>query len=364
MVLRSLAPSLLVLGCAKQPDAAEPRTEVAPAGEAAAKTETEAAATPETKAKTTPEPSPVPSEPPAHPRLEIPARPDLAVVVLEAGIVALGPDGKSVGMLLPGEASWCRVDPRGGVLWARRSGDLSMLDLEGGGPPVTVLEDPPETIVIAYADEELGRPAPHEFQDGVAVHMVDPPRLEAIQGCDGDMVYYCLDDDVEDFEAALAEQLGARAEALAEQPVPLEALAPIVARSEGRRAALADPGRAPAPSSVTVPADACEEAPEDCGSAEVLPGTRYWRVLVGNSRGDFYHEDFQLFDPASKEFFDPTRPTERSAAPRSGEVFEPRWISPSGELALGYDSLVSFEHGVIASGLMGVCGFWGGGFEP
>ena len=65
------------------------------------------------------------------------------------------------------------------------------------------------------------------------------------------------------------------------------------------------------------------------------------------------------------EFFDPARPDARSKVPLAGhEVLEPRWVSPSGTLVLGYDSVVSLEGGVIAKDLDGVCGFWGGGFEP
>lgn len=308
---------------------------------------------------------PTPPEASPHPRLSVAPTPDMPVVVRDGAVVVLDEKGESVGTLLPSGASWCRLDPRGQVLWASGEQGLVMVDLLTDAEPVVVLSKPPETIVIAYADETLGLPAPHEFQEGVKVRMVEPPRLEAILGCDGDMVYYCIGDDAEDFDAALDELQRANAAELATQLVPEEALASIVARSKGRRAAPVDPGRAPPPTRVAIPDDGCEEAPEDCGTASVLPGTRLWQVVVGNSRGDFYHEQAQLYDPKAGEFFDPARPDARSKTPLADqEGFEPRWISPSGTLALGYDSVVSLEGGVIAEDLDGVCGLWGGGFEP
>lgn len=299
-----------------------------------------------------------------HPRLSVAPTPDLAVVSRDEGVVVLDDTGAKVGTLLPGGGGWCRVDPRAEVLWATSEQGLVTVDLRSDAAPVVVHPEPFDTIVISYPDEDLGRPGEHEFQDGVAVRMVEPPKVEAILGCDGDMAWYCFED-AEDFEKAAAERLEANAAALAKHPTPAAALAPIVARSKGRRATLPEPGRAPEPKKVKIPTEGCDEWPEDCGEASVLPGTRYWRIVVGNSRGDFYHEDHQLYDPKTSEFFDPARPGTRSKTPLPDmDVLEPVWISPSGTLAMGYDSVVSFERGVIVKDLDGVCGFWGGGFEP
>nr|MCH9684103.1 hypothetical protein [Deltaproteobacteria bacterium] len=146
-----------------------------------------------------------------------------------------------------------------------------------------------------------------------------------------------------------------------------QSLAPFVARAEGRTTEPPEPGRAPKPTKVTsVPTEACEENPEDCGTASPLRGTAYWIVTVSNSRGDFYHEASQLYDPKDGMFFDPRRPGTRSKEPLAetdgSEAYRPTWISPSGALSMSYDELVRFEGGIVARDLAGTCGFWGGGW--
>ena len=143
-----------------------------------------------------------------------------------------------------------------------------------------------------------------------------------------------------------------------------DALAEVYRRSIGPRPAAAPPS--PEPELVrTVPREPCTEEPGDCGRAVRLPGTPYWQVVVANSRGDFFHETVQLYDPDAAEFFDPRDPRARSRQPlaESGETFTPAWVSPSGELALDHDTLVRLEGGIVASGFDQVCGFWGGGWE-
>jgi hypothetical protein len=220
-------------------------------------------------------------------------------------------------------------------------------------------------VVIAYPWGELGHPEAHHFDEGVMVRMEDPPRIEAVLGCDGDMAFSCFGDDVEDFEAAHAKRLAALDETLRAEPLlGRDVLAAVVQRSGGPRPD--DSPRSPEPEPVrTVPREPCGEAPEDCGSATRLPGTPYWLVVVANSRGDFFHETRQLYDPEQAEFFDPREPKVRSRQPLagSGETFVPRWVSPSGELGLDDDTLVRLEGGILASGFSEVCGFWGGGWE-
>jgi hypothetical protein len=309
------------------------------------------------------EPSPLPP-----PRTGRSPSPDLAVVIAEEGIVTLDAQGQRVRTLVPDPAvSWCRVDPFSNVLWFRHgeTGTLSLLDLESDGPPVTVLEQTPETIVIAYPEQELGQPDTHEFADGIVLHMQETPRVAAAIGCDGDMAYSCFDDEIEDLEAARTQRLAELDQALRAQPLlGIEVLKALVER--GRFYRPPAPAHGPEPEVVrTVPREPCEEAPEDCGTATRLPGTRYWLVVVANSRGDFFHETRQLYDPEAAEFFDPQDPKARSRQPleASGETFVPTWVSPSGELGLAYGSLVELDQGVLASGFSDVCGFWGGGWE-
>jgi hypothetical protein len=309
------------------------------------------------------EPSPLP--PPRTGGL--PPSPDLAVVVTGEGVVALDANGQRVRRVAnETDVSGCRVDPVGRVLWLRHGeqGTISLVDLESDAPPMPVIERAPETVIIAYPGLELGRPEAHMFQEGVVVHM-EGPRVEAVLGCDGDMAYACFGDELEDFEAAHAKRLAELRTAL-ESPPPIgrDVLAAVFQRS-----AAPDPPprpRSPEPERVrTVPRGPCTEIPEDCGTATRLAGTPYWRVVVANGRGDFFHETHQLYDPEAAEFFDPRDPKARSRQPLagSGETFVPTWVSPSGALALDHDVLVRFDEGIVASGFDRVCGFWGGGWE-
>lgn len=314
-------------------------------------------------------------------RLGIPPNPEHAVMIVggnaEPGIVVLDASQEPVGRLVTANVSWCRVDPRAGVVWYqhRPLGEaaydspvtLSFVDLEGHGPPVVVIDESPDVVVIQYPDEVLGRPEPHGYEDGIAVRMDEPPQLEAILGCDGDMAYYCFGEEVTDIEAAHAKRLAERRKALARAPfVGAEAVAALVARARlaGRRAVPTEPPRGPEPTTVkAVPRAGCDASPEECGKARRLPGTPYWQVVVSNSRGDFYHESRGLYDPVEKVFFDPKDATARSPKPVSDEPFLPTWVSPSGERAMDDSTLVKLAGGTLATDMNGACGFWGGGWE-
>lgn len=315
-------------------------------------------------------------EPAKDPRIDPEASPELAVAITAAGTVAIDGTGRTV-VLSSEKAIACRVDPRAGVLWMRSPtdpehgvsliGPLVALDLRNVAPPVTVLPTVPNTFVIAYPDEELGRKEPHTFVDGVIVHMSDPPRVEALVGCDGDMVWACFDetDDPEDEAKMLARRKRAHAKSLAEQPLAVAELTTWAARGKAGRATPSGPGIVDAPRKLPVPAEACEEIPENCGTAKVLPGGRVWLVAVSNTRGDFFYEDYALYDPKTDELFDPAEPTRRHkpSEPWKEATFTPEWISPSGELAMGSGMLVRLEGGVIARDLQQTCGFWGGSWE-
>jgi hypothetical protein len=306
----------------------------------------------------------------ALPRTGDPPSPELAVVrTNEGGIVAIDGTGQRVRTLVPeAGVSWCRIDPRADVLWYRHgeAGTLSLLDLESDSTPIEVLDQAPETVVIVYPDEALGRPEAHHFQDGIAVRMEEPPRVEPILGCDGDMAFYCFGDEIEDFDAAYAERMGELRKDLASHPLLADRALKALARRSRAYSRPSDATPGPALEQVrTVPREPCEEAPEDCGKPERLPGTPYWLVVVANSRGDFFYESRQLYDPEAAVFFDPKDPETRSPRPIAGvgEPFVPTWVSPSGKLGLGDDMLVELDGGVLATGFSGVCGFWGGGWE-
>jgi hypothetical protein len=322
------------------------------------------------------EPPPIdePSQPATASRLPIPPTPDLAIVHTATGVEVLDTAGKRLATLVPHPVSWCRIDPRAEVLWFRHGGEgkLAYLDLRSTDPATTLLAGSPDTIVIDYGDESLGRPGSHEFNDGLVLHMQIPPRVEALQGCEGDMIYSCfpgdeLESETVDIDAILAKRLAQLTKDIEARPILApDKLAALVTRSTGRRATFPEPQGSPEPTAVaSVPKTKCYEMPEACGEARRLLGTPYWLVLVGNDRGDFYHETVQLHDPATHEFFDPLDPTRRSTTPfEEDDPFMPSWVSPSGTMLSDDSRLVKLGVGVVAKDLEGSCGFWGGGWEP
>jgi hypothetical protein len=362
--------------------ATTPTADSKPDAKPDAKPEPATPATPEPLPQVTtaaPETPPLPPEPPVAAtgsRLSIPATPDLAIVQTATGVAVLDTDGKSLATLLPHAVSWCRVDARAEVLWFRHGdeGTLAYLDLRNTEPATTLLAASPDTIVIDYGDELLGAAEAHEFANGLALRMRTPPTVEALLGCDGDMIYSCfsgeeLEGETEgevDFEAIRAKRLEQLTKDITKHPILApDKLAALVTRSAGRRATQPDPVRSPEPTPLTnVPKVRCEENPDACGNARRLVGTPLWLVVVADSRGDFYHETVQLHDPAAHEFIDPLDPTRRSATPLEGDdEFMPTWVSPSGTMLSDSTRLVKLGSGVVAKDLEGSCGFWGGGWE-
>jgi len=345
-----------------EPSVAVP-VDVPPTQPEAAKTEDIALTTKLADAPSEGVPADVPPSPPSVAML---ADPETAIAVSGDGIVAFDINGQPLAKLSNTTPSWCRVDPRARALWMLDGSMLSVLDLERRSDPIVLLESAPSTIVISYGDEVLGQPEPHLFTEGLVVHMAEPVRLEAILGCDGELAFACFGDDFEDLDKAAAEKFASvrndLAAALKVHPLPTTALAPLLERS---RTPSVKPLAAPSatPQTVLISKKGCEEVPEDCGKASVLTGTPYWRVTVANSMGDFYHEEFRLYDPQTKEFFNPVQPVKRSNDPSTVEPFEPRWVSPSGKLMMSANALVSFERGQLVGELVESCGFVGGGWE-
>ena len=113
----------------------------------------------------------------------------------------------------------------------------------------------------------------------------NPAKLEALLGCDGDMMYSCFSDgELEgetegevDFEAIRAKRLEQLTKDVAGRPILApDKLAALVTRSAGRKLTVQDPARSPEPAPVTsVPKSKCEELPDECGTARRLTGTVY-----------------------------------------------------------------------------------------
>lgn len=128
----------------------------------------------------------------------------------------------------------------------------------------------------------LGMPDGVDFEDGLAVRMLTPPKVEAVLGCDGDMFWMCFpDEQVREADGSLdvhgthAKRLAQLQAQVASSPILApDKLAALVARSANRVVTRPDPQLGPEPTKVaSVPSDACEVSMEDCGEARRLVGT-------------------------------------------------------------------------------------------
>jgi hypothetical protein len=241
-------------------------------------------------------------------------------------------DGARERVLVAGYVPWALVDDRALVIWFGSADHGSILAIDLAAPPApevtvetiatglpTETEAGPLVGTIRYGDEELtaGNPiAPH-----VVLDLSDAPTLR-------------LDATI----LELWEQADEVEQALARAALPgRDRAAAFAARSAGRRTRLeAPPGEA---SRVEVPVDPCED--EDlCGTAESVPGTGLWRVLVGHSCGDGCYAEYRLYDPAAKRFHEEAWASWLSDA----------WVARDGSAFVTSAQLIRFDRGPVASG--------------
>jgi hypothetical protein len=378
--------ALVATGCGEKkvaPPAAppEPAQATTPA-EPVAVTATDATAPAPEEPKPT-EPPPAPEEPKPAAALS----PNTAILLTEAGLVAVDLADGAVKPLAAGvKAGGCVVDPKAGVVWlasgpseaGEKDGSLQAFDLEGAGPPVVVASKLVEfdDLAIVYGEDQLGGGDPVTFSIGLEVKMGAAPTLAAMVGCSGDGSWFCYEDPGAD-EPVLIDELKARKAALdALKPADPALLARWAERGAARalRAPRTPEAKQPTERVAAVPKDGCADDPEVCGAAHVVDGTPFWRVVTSNDRGDFYYQTEQLYDPRDKTFFDLVKPTERRPAPLAEPTgIEGVRIAPSGA---GYLTTVADAEGndaAIVGTFAGkivhrapgatVCGWVGGGWR-
>lgn len=310
--------------------------------------------------------APEPREPPAAtpaPAAPEPDDSDTAVFSTDRGLVMVGvPSGRQT-VHAASHAGWCAVDPRANVVWLVQgeTRELSFLDLEAPGtitPVAVVPADIDEIIIDHEGAGDIGGGDPVSFRVALAISVTAEPSARAVIGCDGDGAVYCFE---EDFETLLPEY-----------EAQLQAADAVVLREPDRLAALYarardTPVHRPAPAASTelprvssVPESRCDELPEDCGRAEPLADTGLWLVITSNARGDYFHQDRNLYDPRTERFVDP-RTFDSTSEPPDGDV-EGLFVAPSGR-AFAYDGHVRTLEGelVFEAEDARVCGFVGGG---
>lgn len=255
-------------------------------------------AAPDRSATTPPapvDPPPASSTPPPPP--DDGAR---AFVADDTGLVevALAGGARSIS---PAAVTWCGVDARGAVVWFVDERGLHAYDLvERRVRPILAADLGQLAVIVDWRTERLGGEDPLAFDVGVALRMTPAPTLAAVIGCDGDRAVYCYEEDGVTPTAGV-EQAKRRAAAL--RFVDPAAVAAIAAR--GAAGSLWSPPPVPPVPPTRAPVvdrKRCTEAPEDCGTLIALPSSPLWLVVTGNGRGDYYHEDRDLWDPRTGEY--------------------------------------------------------------
>ncbi|MDB4962580.1 MAG: hypothetical protein JWP01_2579 [Myxococcales bacterium] len=273
---------------------------------------------------------PAPVQSPAIPALA--GGGERAFVTSKTGLVKVSTEGATQ-VVAPGEVEWCSTDARAKVVWFATKDGLHAFDLEDRRVHPIIkgsLED--ITPIVNWGKEQVGGEDPVAFQAGVELAMTGTPTLARKLGCDGDAAAYCFGEDLKTPVPDLEETLK-RVDALT-----LADAAYIVGLAKrGATGSLWSPPPVPpkAPKAPKVPKAQCSEEPGDCGELTALPGSSLWLVTTANSRGDFYSETRELYDPATGEFVRFTGTALERAKTSLGEG--PDWqdlrISPTGTLA-------------------------------
>lgn len=286
--------------------------------------------------------------------------------------VATGASPASL-VVTPGAIAWCNADARGQVVWFARDADLFAFDLvdrsvhrivrggvdKYGGAPI-----------IAWGNQQLGGESKVDFQVALSVNMTATPTLSAAIGCDGDAAYYCYADPAADSPVLNADLAAQRAGIQAMTIADPAYLAAVAAR--GASGSLWTPPPMPPKPPTKRPRvvrSACSEDESACGKLSAIPGNPLWAVVVGNSRGDFYHEDSALWDPATGDYLDFSTGTivrTRSAPSGGGDLGGLR-ASTSGALTVDgvvFDATrVYYAPTVAAEGTAVSCGWSDGGWR-
>ena len=218
-------------------------------------------------------------------------------------------------------------------------------------------------VLIDHGNERIGGENMVDPAIYLGVFLGKKIRFRSVVGCEGDGAWYCY----ENFDAESSDDWPLIPE-LAKQKASYDGLeVPDMAyfntlQERGQKRKLWSKVPTKEAPRVSVPVSACDEEPGECGRATHL-NERYWRVVVSNARGDFYHQDEQLYDSVKKEFID-IESGQRSLAPsESSHGITGMLVSPLGDQVLLHDTLLPLEGGKPTTVDGHFCGWVGGGFR-
>jgi len=294
---------------------------------------------------------------------------DFAYVADATGLVEVGPSGAKV---IAKDVTWCNADARAQVVWFVSDGGLQAYDLvDHAVHPVIAHDlnahDKAGTIIgslepiIDRGREKLGGEDAVSFDVGVAVHMQAAPKLEMVMGCDGDRGVYCFDEHHKPSASVIALR-----KLVKQLSVDQAYVAMLAKRGESRSLWTPPPVPPTPPRPPALGREKCTEDKERCGQLTAIPGSPLWLVVTANSRGDYYHESRELWDPGAKAFVRITGDKLVRAKDPEGEQgpeFDGLRSSPAGLLSL-HGIVFDATHVLYAPRDMGrTCGFASGGWR-
>jgi len=133
-----------------------------------------------------------------------------------------------------------------------------------------------------------------------------------------------------------AEEFAEWVSAVQRVALPGEAFLKKISERPSRRS---DVKARPAPRRVEVDTQDCED-PDECGEAEVVVGTRWWRVIVAGAYGDGCHRDRTLYVIDDRRF-----------AEGQHAYLNQAWVAPDGSAFVGSGRVIRFDGGPLAATL-------------
>lgn len=256
-----------------------------------------------------------------------------AFVADDHGLVEVARSGKAQ-TIVAAKPTWCAADARAQVVWFAGDDGLYAFDLADRRVRRIVAGAIESDVTIDWGTERLGGENKLDYQVALGVRMTTPPRVSSELGCDGDQADYCYDDDGKTLRPEIVDkQQRLDAMTIADPAY----VATLVARGHDRSLWTPPPVPPAAPAKKPkVARKACEEEPQRCGLLVAMPATPLWLVVTANSRGDFYHETRELWDPSTSEFIAITGGAlVRATHPQGGDQdYRDLRIAPDGGLSI------------------------------
>jgi len=287
---------------------------------------------------------------------------DHAYVVDQSGLVEVSPTTAQV--IVPGDVSWCNADARANVVWYETVDGLFAFDLQTRAS-LPIIKGSLEEVapIIDWGNEQLGGENKLELRVGIAINM-GSASLATELGCEGDAAVYCFEDDGKTPTKELAAQQKLAKHLALVDPA---AIARLAARGKARSLWTPPPVPPKPPKPPKIDKARCTEDPDACGTLLAIPGSSLWLVTTANSRGDYFHETRELYDPASNELVKATSSgIVRSKSPAPDDELTTDYagmrVSPAG---LSFDGFVFDPHRVMYApkDVGKTCGWSSGGWR-